>query len=73
LKLKFAQRHVFLDHVQDPNAIRFQIKKLISIARKKGRAIGIGHPYPSTWEVLREELPNIKNQVGLVRISELLE
>lgn len=73
LKLKFAQRHVFLDHVQDPNAIRFQIKKLISIARKKGRAIGIGHPYPATWEVLREELPNIKNQVGLVRISELVE
>ena len=73
LNLKFAQRHVFLDHVQDPNTIRFQIKRLISVARRKGKAIGIGHPYPTTLEVLREELPNIKRQVGLVRISELVE
>lgn len=73
LKLKFAQRHVFLDHVQDQNAIRFQIKRLVSMARKHGKAIGIGHPYPATWEVLSEELPNIKNQVELVRVSELVE
>ena len=72
LNLKFAQRNVFLDHVQEPNAIRFQIKRLISVARKKGKAIGIGHPYPTTLEVLREELPNIKKRVGLVRISELV-
>ena len=72
LKLKFAQRQVFLDHVQDPNAIRFQIKRLISIARKNGKAIGIAHPYPATWEVLNEELPNIKTEVELVRISDLV-
>ena len=72
LDLKFAQRNVFLDHVQEPNAIRFQIKRLISVARKKGKAIGIGHPYPTTLEVLREELPNIKKRVGLVKISELV-
>jgi len=72
LKLKFAQRHVFLDHDQDPNAIRFQIKRLISIATKQGKAIGIGHPYPTTWEVLNEELPDLENQVQLVRISELV-
>ena len=72
LKLKFAQRQIFLDHVQDENTIRFQVKRLISIARKYGKAIGIGHPYPATWKVLNEELPNIKNQVKLVRISELV-
>ena len=72
LKLKFAQRHVFIDHVQDQNAIRFQIKRLIGTARKHGKAIGIGHPYPATWEVLRKELPNIKNQVELVRVSDLV-
>ena len=72
LNLKFAQRNVFLDHVQDPNAIRFQIKRLISVARKNGKAIGIGHPYPTTLQVLRKELPNIKRQVGLVKISELV-
>ena len=72
LKLKFAQRQVFLDHVQDPNAIRFQIKRLISIARKNGKAIGIAHPYPTTWEVLSDELPNIKKRVELVRVSDLV-
>ncbi|MBW1740424.1 MAG: divergent polysaccharide deacetylase family protein [Deltaproteobacteria bacterium] len=72
LMLKFAQRHVFLDHIQDANAIRFQINRLISIAKKQGQAIGIGHPYPTTWEVLNEALPNIKNEVHFVRVSELV-
>jgi polysaccharide deacetylase 2 family uncharacterized protein YibQ len=72
LKLKFAQRHVFLDHVQEPNAIRFQIKRLIGMARKHGKAIGIGHPYPTTWEVISAELPNIRKQAELVRVSELV-
>jgi polysaccharide deacetylase 2 family uncharacterized protein YibQ len=72
LKLKFAQRHVFLDHIQNPNAIRFQIKRLISIAKKQGMAIGIAHPYPCTWDVLNKELPTIKNEVEIVRISELV-
>jgi len=36
-KLPFAQRHVFLDHTQEANAIRFQIKRLISTARKHGK------------------------------------
>jgi polysaccharide deacetylase 2 family uncharacterized protein YibQ len=72
LKLRFLQRHVFLDHVQDQNAIRFQIKRLIGMARKHGKAIGIGHPYPITWEVLSKELPDIKNKVELVRVSQLV-
>jgi polysaccharide deacetylase 2 family uncharacterized protein YibQ len=72
LKLRFAQRHVFLDHIQDANAIRFQIKRLIGMARRHGKAIGIGHPYPTTWEVLSAELPNIRRQVELVRVSELV-
>jgi len=72
LQVKFAQRHVFLDNVQDPAAIRFQIKRLVGIAKEHGQAIGIGHPYPATWEVLNEELPGIKDQVELVRVSELV-
>lgn len=72
LQVRFAQRQVFLDHVQDPAAIRFQIKRLVGIAKEHGQAIGIGHPYPATWEVLSEELPGIKDQVELVRVSELV-
>jgi polysaccharide deacetylase 2 family uncharacterized protein YibQ len=72
LKVDFARRHVFLDHDQDANAIRFQIRRLISIAKKQGWAIGIGHPHPVTWEVLNDELPNIATQVEFVRVSDVV-
>jgi polysaccharide deacetylase 2 family uncharacterized protein YibQ len=72
LDLRFARRHVFLDHVQEASAIRFQIKRLVTFARTQGQAIGIGHPYPITLEVLREELPKINNEFELVPVSELV-
>jgi len=72
LNLRFARRQVFLDHDQDPNTIRFQIKRLISIAKKRGKAIGIGHPYPTTWEVLKNDLDTIKSEVNLVPVSQLV-
>lgn len=72
LGLRFAQRQVFLDNVQDAHAIRFQIKRLISIANKRGAAIGIGHPYALTWRVLNEDLDKIKAQVQLVPVSRLV-
>lgn len=70
--LKFARRQVFLDHIQEADAIRFQIKRLVTVAKRRGQAIGIGHPYPVTLQILKEELPNIKQQIKLVRISELV-
>jgi hypothetical protein len=72
LQLKFAQRDVFLDHFQDPNAIRLQIKRLITLANTHGQAIGIAHPYPVTWETLKQELPKIRRQVKLVPVSQLV-
>jgi len=72
LQLKFARRQVFLDHVQENMAIRLQIKRLISIAKNHGQAIGIAHPYPATLDVLQEELDNIENEVDLVSVSTLV-
>jgi polysaccharide deacetylase 2 family uncharacterized protein YibQ len=72
IQVKLGKRNVFLDHVQEHNTIRFQIKRLVSIANRRGEAIGIGHPYAVTWEVLNEELPKIMAQVNLVPISELV-
>lgn len=72
LGLKFARRQVFLDHLQEPKAIRFQIKRLVTMAKTKGQAIGIGHPYPVTWEILKQELPKIKKEVVLVPISDMV-
>lgn len=48
------KRDLFLDNERNPAAIRFQFQKLLSMARKNGSALGIGHPYPETLQVLRE-------------------
>lgn len=66
LKVPFAERDVFLDHLQDPAAIRRQFDKLVRRAEQQGRAVGIGHPHPVTLEVLRQRLPELRRQVDLV-------
>jgi len=71
LKLKFAQRDVFLDNVQDTAYITGQLKELIGIAKRHGTAIGIGHPYKATLETLARELPKMKNEVNIVRAGTL--
>ncbi|MCD4719545.1 MAG: divergent polysaccharide deacetylase family protein [Desulfobacula sp.] len=71
LRLKFAQRDVFLDNFQDTEYITGQFKELIDLAKKHGSAIGIGHPYKATLEALSKELPKLKNKVEIVRASTL--
>ena len=46
------QRDIFLDNVQDEEHIIEQFRALIEVARVKGSAIGIGHPYPETAAAL---------------------
>jgi polysaccharide deacetylase 2 family uncharacterized protein YibQ len=68
----FAQRDVFLDHDQEPEAIRKQVRRLLKIARSHGEALGIGHPYNATQEVLLEMSPAIKAAADLVPASSLV-
>ena len=72
LGLKFASRNIFLDNVQETRAIELQMKRLISIAKNRGQAIGIGHAYPITWAVLNRALPEIQQEVNIVPISTLV-
>ena len=72
LKVSFAERDVFLDHVQDPAYIREQINKLVKHAGKYGEAVAIIHPYPETYQVLREMLPYLKKKVNLVPASAIV-
>ena len=72
-QIKFAQRDVFLDHVQEAQFIRKQINELIRIARRNGYAVGIGHPYLITYEVLREMMPDLQKAVRLVPASEIVQ
>jgi polysaccharide deacetylase 2 family uncharacterized protein YibQ len=72
-KLRFAQRDIFLDNIQEAGAIRKQIEKLIFIANNHGEAIGIAHPHNVTYEVLRKELPRIEKKLELVPASKLVK
>ena len=67
------QRDVFLDNVQDVEHIIEQFQALIEVARVKGSAIGIGHPYSETVTALGY-LPEMASQAGVdvVAVRELV-
>jgi polysaccharide deacetylase 2 family uncharacterized protein YibQ len=71
--LQAASRDIFLDHERDPAAIRAQFQRLIAIAQRRGKAIGIGHPYPETMAVLMQELARLGEYgVELVPVSQFI-
>ncbi len=72
LQVPFSQRDIFLDHVQERAFVEKQIRALIKTAKKQGGAVGIGHPYEITLEVLEEMLPEIKKQVDIVPASQMV-
>lgn len=66
-------RDVFLDNVRNREAIDEQLKKLTELARERGYAIGIGHPYPETLNALTHYLNDSKfADVTLVPASILI-
>ncbi len=72
LQVPFSQRDIFLDHIQERAFVEKQIRALIRTAKKHGEAVGIGHPYEITLEVLQEMLPEIKKQVDVVPASRIV-
>jgi polysaccharide deacetylase 2 family uncharacterized protein YibQ len=72
LKLPFAERDIFLDNIQEPSAVRRQLKQLIKIANEHGMAVGIGHPYTVTYDILKGALPDLKKKVRLVPASKVV-
>lgn len=70
--LPAAERTLFLDNNQDPKAIRVQIELLLEIARDFGSAIGIGHPYNETLEILEKYQNRLKEEFDVVPVSELV-
>lgn len=74
MKVDSAERNVFLDNTREKGYIKGQIRELVAIAKKKGKAIGIGHPHPETIEALRETVDELaKEGVTVVRLSELID
>lgn len=69
-----VSRDVFLDADPSPQAIQREFRRLLSLARRNGSALGIGHPHASTLAVLEQELPKLADQgVKLVPVARLVE
>ncbi len=67
------KRDVFLDPDSAPETVAREFQRLKDIAKKRGMAVAIGHPYPATIEMLERELPQLKSDgIELVSIRDLL-
>ena len=71
--LPAGRRDVFLDNSRELGHINEQFNRLLRLARRRGQAIAIGHPYPETLDYLRQVLPLMEQAgVEVVPVSELL-
>jgi len=71
--LASLRRNVFLDNDIDTAAINRQFIKLLSIARLRGTAVAIGHPYLQTLAYLENILPALPLLgIRLLPASELI-
>jgi uncharacterized protein len=73
--IKTGVRDVFLDMDDYKNVshIKKNFQELVSIAKRKGEAIGIGHNRTWTFQALSEELPMLQNEgVELVFASQIV-
>jgi hypothetical protein len=69
--LPVLERDVFLDVVQDEEAILHQLEKAAHIARVAGDAVAIGHPYPETLAALRRWAARSPRPVRTATLAEL--
>jgi len=67
------KRDVFLDPDRSPDTVAREFERMKTLARKRGRVVAIGHPYPATLELLERELPRLLEEgFELVSASELI-
>lgn len=67
-------RDVFLDHTQNEDDINKQLIYLLNLAKKKGYAVAIGHPYAETIDSLGKFLPTLAGQnIEVVPVTTLVK
>jgi polysaccharide deacetylase 2 family uncharacterized protein YibQ len=72
--LRAVERNVFIDNSSTEEDIKQQLEQLIQLSLSKGKAIGIGHPHPSTLKSIKEMIPKLKEKgIEVVPLSELME
>jgi len=72
MALRTASRDIFLDNELSENALKIQMERLLSLARQKGWAIGIGHPHQETLELLKKYESTLTHETEVVPVSKLV-
>jgi polysaccharide deacetylase 2 family uncharacterized protein YibQ len=73
ISLASLSRDVFLDNVNQHDAILAQLQEGVRLARKQGTAVLIGHPRPATLDVLEQELPKfIASGVEIIDVEQMI-
>ncbi len=72
--LKAMERSIFIDHSLTEEDIKGQLEQLIQLSLSRGKAIGIGHPHPSTIKSIKEMIPRLKEEgIEVVPLSGVME
>ena len=67
------KRDVFLDSDRAPENVAKEFERLKTLARERGIAVAIGHPYPETLAFLEHAIPNLVEEgIELVPLRELI-
>ena len=54
LGVPVAEKKWFIDNDLSEKALKYQMDRLLGVARYSGSAIGIGHPHPETLKILKK-------------------
>lgn len=68
--MPYLYRDVFLDNIRIESEIKKQLQNAINIAKKRGYAIAIGHPYDVTLKTISKNI-NMLNDVEVVYVDRL--
>jgi polysaccharide deacetylase 2 family uncharacterized protein YibQ len=73
LRLPCLENDLFLDNVADSSAVAERLEELGRLAKKRGSAIGIMHPHPSSLAALKAALPRFDHEgIQVVPLGSLL-
>ena len=67
-----AEKSWFIDNDLSEEALKYQMDRLLGVARYSGSAIGIGHPHRETINILKKYTRQLKKKYKVVPVSELV-
>ena len=70
--VRTLRRDVFLDHHRTEAAIEDAFNQAVRVARRKGTAVLVGHPYPVTLSFLEKMLADPPGDINFVGLQEIV-